>query len=63
MVIRLRDELYEGSWSQLRGDLVSRKSGRAFLFKLAGRIEEDLERIDKLEAYEKKNEVNLNDYL
>ncbi|MCZ6690169.1 MAG: hypothetical protein O7H41_11235 [Planctomycetota bacterium] len=63
MVIRLRDELYEGSWSQLRGDLESRKSGRAFLFKLAGRIEEDLERIDKLEAYEKKNEVNLNDYL
>ena len=62
-MIRLRDELYEGSWKDLRTDLESRKAGRPYVFKLAGRIEEDLERIDRLEAYEKENRVNLSQYL
>ena len=63
MLIRLRDEIYEGSWKDLRSDLENRKTGRPYLFKLAGRIEEDLERIARLEAYEKKNRVNLSQYL
>jgi hypothetical protein len=63
LLIRLRDELYEGSWKDLQTDLESRKAGRPYLFKLAGRIEEDLERIERLRGYEKKNRVNLNRYL
>lgn len=62
-MVQLRDELYEGSWGDLRADLEGRKAGRPYLFKLAGRIEEDLERIDRLEEYEKKNGINLNQFL
>lgn len=62
-MIRLRDELYEGSWKDLRADLERRKAGQPYLFKLAGRLEEDLERIGRLEQYEKKNGINLNQYV
>ena len=59
----LRDELYDGSWEEMRRDLEDRRDGKPFIFKLVNRIEEDLQRIDKLSTYEERHGVSLGDYL
>ncbi|MFQ5653481.1 MAG: hypothetical protein ACE5GW_01975 [Planctomycetota bacterium] len=59
----LRDELYDGSWAEMRRDLEDRRDGRPFIFKLVNRIEEDLRRIEHLSAYEERHNVNLTEYL
>jgi hypothetical protein len=63
MLITLRDELYFGSWERMETDLKDRLKGRPYIFKLVNRIEEDLKRIEKLQAYELKHDINLSDYL
>ena len=63
MLITLRDELYFGSWEKMLQDLKDRLKGRPYIFKLVHRIEEDIERIEKLQQYELKESVNLGDYL
>ena len=62
-LIVLRDELYDGSWKEMGNDLEDRRTGRPYIFKLVNRIEEDLERIARLTAYEERHNVNLADYL
>ncbi len=59
----LRDELYDGSWEDMRRDLEDRRDGKPFIFKLVNRIEEDLNRIERLSGYEEHHQVNLGDYL
>ena len=59
----LKDQLYEGSWSEMRKDLEDRRDGKPFIFKLANRIEEDLKRIERLSAYEDRHNVNLGGFL
>lgn len=59
MLITLRDELYVGSWEKMLQDLKDRLKGRPYIFKLVNRIEEDIERIEKLQRYELKHNVNL----
>ncbi len=59
----LREELYDSSWEEMRRDLEDRRDGKPFIFKLVNRIEEDLKRIERLSAYEERNNVNLADYL
>lgn len=61
MLLVLRDELYMGSWDKMEDDLRNRLKGRPYIFKLVNRIEEDLERIQKLRAYEEKHKINLRD--
>lgn len=63
MLIVLKQELYDGSWSAMRRDLQNRLDGKPYIFKLANRIQEDITRIDALEAFEKKHQVSLNDYI
>lgn len=62
-LIILRDELYDGSWGEMRSDLEDRRDGKPFIFKLANRIDEDLKRIERLCAYEKAEDVNLGELL
>jgi hypothetical protein len=62
-LLTLRDELYGGSWDQMRGDLKDRLGNKPYIFKLVNRIQDDLKRIDKLSDYEQKNKVNLSDFL
>ena len=59
LLIILRDELYEGSWDELRKDLDARLDGKPYIFKLAERLEEDLERIERLQQYEIEHGINL----
>ena len=62
-LVALKEFLYDGSWEEIAADLRSRKTGRPHVFKLETRIEEDLERIERLQKYEREQGVNLGDYL
>jgi len=63
MLVTLRDELYFSAWDKMLKDLKDRLKGRPYIFKLVNRIEEDIERIEKLQQYEVKHGVNLADFL
>jgi hypothetical protein len=63
MLIVLKRELYDGSWEDMIADLRARLEGRPFIFKLATRISEDLERIERLRAFEDQQRVDLCDYV
>ena len=59
----LRDELYDGSWDEMRTDLVGRRDGKPYIFQLASRIDEDLERIQRLLRFEEEHNLDLGEYL
>ncbi|MGE3166031.1 MAG: hypothetical protein AB7O52_14085 [Planctomycetota bacterium] len=59
----LRDELYDGSWVEMQRDLQARRSGKPFIFALVNKIEEDLERIERLSSFEARFQVDLADYV
>ena len=63
MLILLQRELYEGSWDAMLADLRNRLEGRPYIFKLANRIHDDIERIGKLQAFEKEHDIHLTDYV
>ena len=63
LVVRMRDELYGGVWERMEQDLEARRKGRPYVFRLVNRIEEDLERIRRLRAYEQAHGINLRDVL
>ena len=59
MLLRLRDELYDGRWDAMLADLNDRLQGKPYVFKLAHRIQDDIERIERLNRFERQNNVNL----
>jgi len=59
LLVRLKAELYEGSWDELVADLEARLAERPYILKLATRIEDDLVRIERLRAFEKEHHVDL----
>ena len=63
MLIVLKRELYEGSWDEMAADLRARLDGRPYIFKLAHRIVDDLERIERLRSFERRRGVDLTDYV
>jgi len=63
LLVRLKAELYEGSWDELVADLEARLQGRPYILKLATRIEDDLARIRRLRAFEQKHGIRLEDFL
>ena len=58
-LLAVRDELYAGSWEELEHDLRARLHGKPYIFKLATKIEEDLERIARLREFEERHGVDL----
>lgn len=62
-LIIIRDELYDGSWEEMKNDLEDRRDGKPFIFKLANRIDEDLRRIERLRSFERSEDVNLGELL
>jgi len=63
MLVVLKRELYEGHWDEMVADLKARLEGRPYIFKLAHRIADDLERIAQLREFEQKWGVDLCDYV
>ncbi len=59
----LRRVLYGGRWDEMEKDLIARRDGRPFIFKLQSRIDEDLKRIGRLRAYERQHGVSLQEYV
>lgn len=63
MLVVLKRELYEGSWDEMVADLQARLDGRPYIFKLAHRISDDLQRIQRLREFESACGVDLSDYV
>jgi hypothetical protein len=63
MLLRLRDELYGGRWGAMLADLNDRLQGKPYVFKLAHRIQDDIERIERLNRFERQYTVDLAKYL
>lgn len=63
MLVVLKRELYEGSWDEMVADLKARLDGRPYIFKLAHRIEEDLERIGRLRNFEAQEKIDLSRFV
>lgn len=63
MLVILKNQLYGGKWEPMLEDLNNRLSGKPYVFKLANRIKDDVERIEELMRFEKENDVDLADYV
>jgi hypothetical protein len=63
LLLVLKRELYDGNWDRMTADLKNRLKGRPYVFKLAGRIEQDLQRIEQIRQLEEHYEVDLSAYL
>lgn len=57
--LAIRDELYGGSWDEVEADLRARLDGKPTIFELTTKIEEDLDRIDRLRGFESTHGVDL----
>ena len=63
MLVILKAQLYGGQWQPMLEDLQNRLEGKPYIFKLANRIKDDIERIHDLKAFEDENQVDLTDYV
>jgi hypothetical protein len=63
LLVVLKKELYEGSWDEMLVDLQARLDNKPYIFKLANRITDDIDRIKRLEKFEQSNNVDLDDYI
>jgi hypothetical protein len=63
MLIVLKAQLYGGSWEPMSDDLRNRLSGKPYIFKLASRIKDDIERIEQMRKFEQEHNVDLSEYV
>ncbi|MHC4856065.1 MAG: F0F1 ATP synthase subunit epsilon [Planctomycetota bacterium] len=63
MLVILKAQLYGGQWEPMLEDLRNRLEGKPYIFKLANRIKDDIERIGRLKTFEDENDVDLADYV
>ncbi|MDP6633815.1 MAG: hypothetical protein QGG42_02875 [Phycisphaerae bacterium] len=63
LLVVLKRELYEGSWDEMLADLQARLDNKPYIFKLANRITDDIDRIERLEEFERNHNVDLGDYI
>jgi hypothetical protein len=63
MLVVLKHQLYGGSWEPMLDDLRNRLSGKPYIFKLANRIQDDIERIEQMRKFEHDHKVDLADYV
>ena len=63
MLVILKKQLYGGSWEPMLEDLQNRLDGKPYIFKLANRIQDDIERIEQMREFEKEQDVDLADYV
>jgi hypothetical protein len=63
MLIVLKAQLYGGAWEPMLDDLKNRLTGKPYIFKLANRIQDDIERIEQMSVFEAEHSINLSDYV
>ncbi len=63
MLVALKAHLYGGSWEPMLDDLRNRLAGKPYIFKLANRIQDDIERIERMQQFETEYHVDLVDYV
>lgn len=63
MLVILKSQLYAGSWEPMLDDLRNRLDGKPYIFKLANRIQDDIERIEQLVQFERDHGIDLADYV
>lgn len=63
MLIALKVQLYGGSWEPMLDDLRNRLAGQPYIFKLANRIQDDIERIEEMKHFESEHGVDLADHV
>jgi len=63
MLVVLKAQLYAGCWEPMLDDLQNRLAGKPYIFKLANRIEDDVQRIKEMREFEQKHRVDLADYV
>jgi hypothetical protein len=63
MLIVLKAQLYDGTWKPMLDDLRNRLAGKPYIFKLANRIQDDIERIEQMQKFEDEEKIDLADYI
>jgi hypothetical protein len=63
MLVILKKQLYDGSWEPMLDDLQNRLAGKPYIFKLANRIKDDIERIEQMRKFEQEHSVDLADHV
>ena len=63
MLVILKRQLYDNSWEPMLDDLKNRLGGRPYIFKLANRIQDDIERIEQMSQFEAENGIDLADFI
>ena len=63
MLVILKAQLYGGTWEPMLDDLRNRLEGKPYIFKLANRIKDDIERIEQMRKFEEEHNIDLADYV
>lgn len=63
MLVALKAQLYDGMWEPMLDDLRNRLAGKPYIFKLASRIQDDIERIERMSEFEAEQNIDLADYV
>lgn len=63
MLVALKAQLYGGTWEPMIDDLRNRLEGKPYIFKLANRIQDDIERIEQMRKFEADHNIDLADYV
>ncbi len=63
MLIVLKAQLYGGNWEPMLNDLRNRLTGKPYIFKLANRIQDDIERIEQMAKFEAKHNIDLAEFV
>jgi hypothetical protein len=63
MLVVLKGQLYGGTWEPMLEDLNNRLGGKPYIFKLANRINDDIERIREMRQFEAEQGIDLVDYV
>jgi hypothetical protein len=63
MLVILKAQLYSGTWEPMLDDLQNRLEGKPYIFKLANRIKDDIQRIKQMRKFEEQHNVDLAEYV
>ena len=63
MLVVLKSQLYGRTWEPMLDDLRNRLKGKPYIFKLANRIQDDIDRIEQMAEFETEHNIDLADYI